>query len=372
VQITSQSTIPIAAPLLSDDDKRRVLEVLDSGRFVAGRWVREFERAFSAYLGVAHGAATSSGTAALEVALAAAQIHPGARVITTPFSFVSAANAILRCGAVPVFADIDPQTFNIDPASVDEAVDRTPGVQGILLVHLYGLPCRMDALLDIAKRRDLMIIEDAAQAHGATFRGRKAGTFGAAGAFSFYPSKNLTTGEGGMVVTDDARLAERAGMLINVGQSSSYTYDLLGSNDRMTEIAGAIGIGQLAGLDERNAIRRHNAARLTASLCDLDWLVLPREPLDCVHVYHQYTLRIPHERDRLSRHLAACGIATRVYYPTPIHHSPLYRRLGYGAVRCPEAERAAAEVLSIPVHPALGEEGIQRIVEAIRGFDPRR
>ena len=371
MQTTLQTTIPIAAPLLSDDDKRRVLEVLDSGHLVAGRWVRQFERAFSAYLGAAHGAATSSGSAALEVALQAAGIRPGARVVTTSFSFASSGNAILRCGAVPVFADIDPRTFNLDPAAVEEAVARAPETQAILLVHLYGLPCPMDALMDLARRHHLVVIEDAAQAHGAAFRGRKVGTFGAAGAFSFYPSKNLTTGEGGMVVTDDAGLAERAGMLINVGQSSMYTYELLGSNDRMTEMAAAIGIGQLAGLDERNAVRRHNAAQLTAGLQDRDWLVLPYEPRDCVHVYHQYTLRIPRARDRLARHLADCGIGTRVYYPTPMHHSPLYRRLGYGEARCPEAEKAAAEVLSIPVHPAVGEQGIQRIVQAIGGFDPQ-
>ena len=371
VQTTSQSTIPIAAPLLTDDDKRRVLEVLDSGHLVAGRWVRQFERAFSAYLGAVHGAATSSGSAALEVAFQAAGIGPGARVVTTPFSFVSSANAILRCGAVPVFADIDRRTFNLDPASVEDLVVRTPGTRAILLVHLYGLPCAMNALMDLAHRHRLVVIEDAAQAHGATFRGRKVGTFGAVGAFSFYPSKNLTTGEGGMAVTDDAGLAKRAGMLVNVGQSSTYTYELLGSNNRMTEMAAAIGIGQLAGLDERNAVRRHNAARLTAGLRDLDWLVLPHEPRDSVHVYHQYTLRIPRARDRLARHLSACGIGTRVYYPTPIHHSPLYRRLGYGEARCPEAERAAAEVLSIPVHPAVGEQGIRRIVEAIGGFNPR-
>ena len=371
MQTTSQSTIPIAAPLLTDEDKRRVLEVLESGHLVAGRWVRQFEHAFSAYLGAAHGAATSSGSAALEVALQAAGIGPGARVVTTPFSFVSSGNAILRCGAVPVFADIDPRTFNLDPASVEDAVIRTPGARALLLVHLYGLPCSVHALMDLAQRHHLVVIEDAAQAHGATFRGRKVGTFGAAGTFSFYPSKNLTTGEGGMVVTNDAGLAERAAMLINVGQSSMYAYELLGSNNRMTEMAAAIGIGQLTGLDERNAMRRHNAARLTAGLRDLNWLVLPHEPRDCVHVYHQYTLRVPHARDRLARHLAARGIGTRVYYPAPIHHSPLYRRLGYGEARCPEAERAAAEVLSIPVHPAVGEQGIQRIVEAIGGFDPR-
>ena len=297
-------------------------------------------------------------------------MRPGARVVTTPFSFVSTTNAILRCGAVPVFADIDPETYNLDPGSVAEVLARTPDVQGLLLVHLYGLSCRMDALMALARRHGLVIIEDAAQAHGATFRGRKAGGFGAAGAFSFYPSKNLTTGEGGMVVTDHPEVAARARMLINVGQSSQYVYEMVASNFRMTELAGAIGVGQLASLDDRNARRRRNAARLTAGLQDLDWLGLPREPQGCTHVYHQYTLRVPRYRDRLARHLAAYGIATRIYYPAPIHRSPLYRRLGYGEARCPEAQRASEEVLSIPVHPALGEEEIRRIVHAIRGFDP--
>lgn len=371
MQTTSQPTIPIAAPLLSDEDKRRVLAVLESGHLVAGRWVREFERAFSGYLGAGHGAATSSGTTALEVILEVAGLVPGARVITTPFSFVATANAVVRRGYTPVFVDIDPETYNLSPDAVSDALRRTPGVQALLMVHLYGLPCRMGALMEIARRHHLIVIEDAAQAHGASVGTRKVGTFGAAAAFSFYPSKNLTTGEGGMVVTDDPGLAERARMLINVGQSSQYVYETLGSNYRMTEIAAAIGVGQLARLDEHNARRRQNAHSLTEGLQDLEWLTLPREPRDATHVYHQYTLRVPHHRDRLAQHLTACGIGTRVYYPTPIHRSPLYRRLGYGEARCPEAERAAEEVLSIPVHPALGEEQIQRIVHAIRRFDPR-
>ncbi len=371
VQATSVRTIPIARPLISDEDKRRVLDVLESGQFVAGRWVREFERAFSAYLGAAYGAATSSGTAALEVALEAAGVQPGARVVTTPFSFVSSSNAIVRRGAAPIFADIDPGTFNLDPDRVAEVLAQTSGVAALLVVHLYGLPCRMDRLMDLARRYHLIVIEDAAQAHGAAFAGRKVGTFGEAGVFSFYPSKNLTTTEGGMVVTSDAALAERARMLIDVGQSSQYVYQALAGNHRMTEIAGALGVGQLANLDERNARRRRNAVQLSAGLADLHWLRLPDEPSGCTHVFHQYTIRAPGVRDQLARHLEAHGIGTRVYYPTPIHQSPLYRGLGFGDVRCPEAERAAREVLSIPVHPALGAEEIGRIVQVIRGFDPR-
>jgi dTDP-4-amino-4,6-dideoxygalactose transaminase len=272
---------------------------------------------------------------------------------------------------VPVFTDIDPQTYNLDPERVADVLAQTDGVAALLVVHLYGLPCQMDALMDLAGRYHLIVIEDTAQAHGAAFAGRKAGTFGDAGAFSFYPSKNLMTTEGGMVVTSDPRLAERARILIDVGQSSQYEYQLLGGNQRMTEIAGALGVGQLAKLDERNATRRRNATQLSAGLGDLSWLRLPAEPPGCTHVFHQYTIRVPGARDQLARHLEARGIGTRVYYPTPIHKSPLYRRLGFGDVCCPEAERAAQEVLSIPVHPALGEGEVRRIVQAIRGFDPR-
>jgi perosamine synthetase len=371
MQKTSHDAIPIARPLITDEEKRRVLEVLESGHLVAGQQVREFEQAFSAYVGTTQGIATSSGTAALVVALAAADIPRQAAVITSPLSFVATANAILHQGARPVFVDIDPRTYNLDPDAVAEALARTPDARALLPVHLYGLPCQMDALTRLARGHNVIVIEDAAQAHGAAFRGRRVGTFGAAGIFSFYPSKNLTTGEGGMIVTNDASLAERARILVNCGQTSQYVYEALGYNYRMTEMAGAIGATQLRHLEARNARRRRNAERLTDGLAGLDWLTLPFEPPDCVHVYHQYTLRVPRARDRLREHLDGQGIGTRVYYPTPIHKSPLYIRLGYGDVRCPEAERASQEVLSIPVHPALSEAEIDRIIQAIRHFDPR-
>ncbi len=371
MRTTSQQMIPIAKPLITDEDKHRVLAVLDSGHLVAGQWVAEFERAFGAYVGARHAVATSSGTTALMVALEAAGIPPGSRVITTPLTFGATANAILHRGARPVFVDIDPRTYNLDPQAVEEALRRTPDVRAMVVVHLYGLPCPMDSLGELARRHGLTLIEDAAQAHGARYRGRHVGTFGAAGVFSFYPSKNVTTGEGGMVVTDDAGLAERARLLVDGGQRSRYVYETLGYNFRMPEIAAALGVGQLEHLEERQARRRRNAARLTAGLADLDWLVPPTEPPDCVHAYHQYTVRVPRVRDRLRRHLEARGIATRVYYPVPIHKTPLYQQLGYGQVRCPEAERATAEILSLPVHPALGEAEIDRIIDEVRRFDPR-
>jgi len=367
----SQHLIPIAQPKLTDEEKRRVLEVLDSGYLVAGRCVRAFEQGFGAYLGAAHAMGTSSGTTGLTVAVEAAQIAPGARVITTPFSFGATANALLHRGAKPVFVDIDPRTYNLAPEAVADAVARTPDVRAILLVHLYGLPCQMDAILEIARAHRLVVIEDAAQAHGAAFQGRRVGAIGDVGVFSFYPTKNLMTGEGGMVVTNDADLADRARLLINCGTRTQYVYEVLGYNFRMTEVAGAIGMTQLPYLEERNARRRANAARLSAGLADLDWLTLPYEPPACLHVYHQYTIRVPRGRDRLAQHLETQGIGHRVYYPVPIHRTPLYEREGYGASRCPEAERAATEVLSIPVHPALDEAAVDRVIQAVRSFDPR-
>jgi perosamine synthetase len=363
--------IPIARPIITDEEKRRVMEVLDSGHLVAGRVVGQFEQAFSAYTGTAYGIATSSGTAALTVALDAAAIAPGAGVVTTPFSFVATASTIVHRRARPIFVDIDPRTYNLNPDAVADALARHSDVQAILPVHLYGLPCRMDALMRLARAHSLLVIEDAAQAHGATFNGRRVGSFGTAGIFSFYPSKNLTTGEGGMITTDDAGLAERARLLVHCGQTGEYVYEALGYNFRMTEIAGALGGAQLTRLDEWIARRRRNAARLSAGLRDLDWLAPPQEPDGCVHVFHQYTIRVPRGRDRLRRHLEAHGIGSRVYYPQPIHQSPLFRRLGYGDVRCPEAERASREVLSLPVYPALRDSEIDQIIQAVREFDPR-
>jgi perosamine synthetase len=229
----------------------------------------------------------------------------------------------------------------------------------------------MDAFVDMARARGLILIEDAAQAHGAEFRGRRVGAFGAAGVFSLYPTKNLMTGEGGLLLTNDAAVADRARLLVNCGSRTQYVYEVLGYNFRMTEIAGALGAVQLPYLDDRNARRRQNAARLTAGLSDLDWLVLPYVPPGCLHVFHQYTIRVPRVRDRLIRHLDAHGIGNRVYYPMPIHRTPLYERQGYGSARCPEADRAAAEVVSIPVHPGVDDEALERVIRTIRSFDPR-
>jgi perosamine synthetase len=366
---TSRQLIPIAQPLISDEDKRRVIDVLESGQLVAGPRVAEFERAFAAYIGTPHAVATSSGSTALMAALRASGIGPGDRVVTTSFSYGATASTILSCGAEPVFADIDRTTYNLDADAVADTLRRQPGVRAILVVHLYGLPCAMDRFEALAASAGATIVEDAAQAHGASYRGRRAGTFGRAAAFSFYPSKNITTGEGGMVTTSDAGVADRARLFVRGGERQQYQYEAEGYNYRMTEMAGALGIGQLTRLDGWNTRRRHNAARLTAGLKALSWLSCPAEPEDCFHVFHQYTIRVPKHRDALRRHLDAEGIGTRVYYPEPIHSTPFYRGR-FGGSRCPEAVRASDEVVSLPVHPGVREEDIERIVNAVRRFRP--
>ncbi len=371
-QAQRAKSIPIAKPLISDEDKRRVLDVLDSGMLVAGRQVAEFEQAFARYLGAREAVATSSGTTALQVALEAAGIGQGDAVVTTPFTFVATGNAILHAGARPVFVDVDPRTYNIDPQAVDDAVQREHA-RAILCVHLYGLACDMVALGEIAQRTGARLIEDCAQAHGARVAGRPVGTFGQAAIFSFYPSKNMTTGEGGMIVTGDPELAARARVLVNVGQRAGedYVYEAIGYNYRMTNIAGAMGLAQLQHLDAWNQTRRNHAAQFTKAFAGLDWLLPPAEPPGYVHVYNQYTIRVPGNRQRFLSQLAEHQIGYRVYYPTLVPHSPAYRRLGFGG-SYPVAEQLTAQVASLPVHPALTGEDVARIIDVVTRFPGTR
>src|SRR5256712_3951256 len=367
-QARNARPIPIARPLISDEEKRRVLDVLDSGMLVAGRQVAEFEQGFARSLGVPEAVATSSGTTALEVALEAAGIGKGDAVVTTPFTFVATSNAILHVGARPVFVDVDPRTCNIDPQAVADAVRREKA-RAILCVHLYGLPCDMGALVQIAEQAGVLLIEDCAQAHGAKFGGRPVGAFGRASIFSFYPSKNMTTGEGGMIVTGDPAVAARARVLVNVGQSTGedYTYETIGYNYRMTNIAGAMGLAQLPRLDGWNEVRRTHATRFTTSFAALDWMMPPVEPTGYFHVYNQYTIRIPEHRQRFLSYLAEHRIGHRVYYPHLVPHSPAYRRLGFGGSD-PVAEQMAAQGVSLPVHPALSDEDMERIIDTATRF----
>jgi perosamine synthetase len=329
-QAQSVRPIPIAKPLISDEEKRRVLDVLDSGMLVAGRQVAEFEQAFARYVGVREAVATSSGTTALQVALEAVGVQRGDTVVTTPFTFVATSNAILHVGARPVFVDVSPDTYNLDPQAVADAVRREKA-HAILCVHLYGLACDMAALNEIAQRAGTLLIEDCAQAHGARFQGRQVGAFGQVGIFSFYPSKNMTTGEGGMIVTNDPAVAGRARVLVNVGQSAGaeYLYEAIGYNYRMTNIAGALGLAQLPRLDNWNVVRRAHASRLSGAFAALDWLVSPAESPGYFHVYNQYTVRVPDRRAQFLAYLTDSRIGHRVYYPHLVPHSPAYRRLGF-------------------------------------------
>ncbi len=355
--------IPIARPLIGDEEKAAVLAVLDSGHLAQGPRVRELEERFAAMCGTREAVAVSSGTSALMVAFAVQGIGSGDEVITTPFTFAATANAVLFTGARPVFVDVR-DDFNIDPSLIEAAI--TPRTRAVLPVHLYGQPCDMAAIEVVARKHSLLIVEDACQAHGASVGGRMAGSFGT-GCFSFYATKNMTTGEGGMITTDDSAIAEKARRFRNHGERSRYVSETLGYNFRMSDILAAIGLVQLEKLAARNEQRRANAAFLSERLRGV---VPPRELPGRRHVFHHYTVRVPSTdgtasaRDALAAGLAEMGIETGVYYPTPVHRQPLYRNLGYRD-ELPVAERLSREVLSLPVHPALSRDDLGAIVSAV-------
>ena len=361
---TSQrERIYIADPDIDRREKRRVMSVLESGNLADGEEVRTFEEEFADYCGVSHGVATANGTAALHAALAGLDVGEGDRVLTTPLSFIATANAVRLCGAEPVFADVDPATYNLDPDAAESVIRQYDGdVDAILVVHLYGLPAKMDRFETLADRYDAALVEDCAQAHGAEFCGKRVGSFGDAAAFSFYPTKNMTTGEGGMVVTDRDDVAERAASFVNHGRSPTdgSVHERVGHNFRMTNLAAAIGLAQLESLPEYIAARRVHARVLSKRLDDTD-LILPVEPADRRHAYHQYTVRC-RNRSAVREKLSDFGIDTGIYYPTPIHKQP-----AYDDVDCSlgQAERATEEVLSLPVHPGLSAADLRTIATAV-------
>jgi dTDP-4-amino-4,6-dideoxygalactose transaminase len=360
------SEIPIADPELGGREIAEVVDVLESGTLADGQQVRGFESEFASFCDADRGVATANGTTALHAAFEALGIGEGDAVVTSPFSFVASANAIRLAGAEPVFADIDPDTFTLDPTAVEEALRRKDDAAAILAVHLYGLPAEMDRLREIADRHGVALVEDAAQAHGAEFRGRKVGSFGDAACFSFYPTKNMTTGEGGMITTDRDDVADRAESYVNHGRppEGGYEHVRVGHNFRLTSMAAAIGRVQLKRLPEYNDARRANAAALSEALSDAD-VVTPVEPDDRRHVYHQYTIRTD-DRDGLAAHLDDAGVGTGVYYPTPIHEQPAYDGVDYAG---PVAERTAEQALSLPVHPNVSERDVRTIVRAVRSYE---
>jgi dTDP-4-amino-4,6-dideoxygalactose transaminase len=339
-----------------------IARVLDSGQFVMGREGKQLEAELASYLGARFAVGLNSGTDALVVGLRALGVQPGDEVITTPFSFIATASAISLVGARPVFVDVRPDTFNLDPALIERRVtDRT---RAILPAHLYGQACDMEPILEIARRRGLRVLEDAAQAIGAVYRGRRAGSLGDAAAFSFYPTKNLgALGDAGMLVTDDAEVAERAALLRNHGQRGEYAYDALGYNSRLDELQAAMLRVKLPHVDEWNAGRRAVAQAYTKRLAAVAGVTTPFEALDVEHVYHQYTVRIAEGlRDRVRKDLERAGIASRVYYPHPLHTLELY-----GAARgsLPVAEALAREALSLPIWPELALEDVEHVTRAL-------
>jgi dTDP-4-amino-4,6-dideoxygalactose transaminase len=356
--------IPIARPLMGDEEEAAVLVALYSDRLVQGARVLELEAHFAAFCGVAEAVAVSSGTAALMTALSVHGLGPGDEVITTPFTFAATANAILFTRARPVFVDVRADDFNIDPSLIEAKI--TSNTRAILPVHLFGQTCDMEAIMSIARKHGLIVVEDAAQAHGAKFEGKAAGSFGT-GCFSFYATKNMTTGEGGMITTDDPATAEKARSFRAHGESSRYVTESLGYNFRLTEIAAAIGLTQLRMLPERNEQRRANAAYLTQRLRGV---VTPVELPGRYHVYHQYTIRVPSPdgsstaRDALAAKLADAGVQTKVFYPVPVYRQPLYLNLGYDK-QLPVTEQLSREVLSLPVHPALSHDDLRTIYHAV-------
>jgi perosamine synthetase len=350
--------IPIARPQMGEDEKERVWEAMASGSLAQGPRVREFEEEFAACIGAEHAVATSSGTTALHLALLGYGIGPGDEVITVPFTFIASANSILYTGARPVFVDIDERDFTMDVAAIEAAI--TPLTKAVMPVSLYGQPADMDAITAIAERHGLAVVEDACQAHGAAIGERRSGTWGA-GTFSFYPTKNMTTGEGGMLTTNDGALADRVRLLREHGMKVRYHHDVVGYNFRMTDIAAAIGLAQLPKLEAFNERRRAIAARYDA---ELRGVVTPTVRPGARHVYHQYTIRV-NRRDEFAKLLGERGVGSAIYYPIPVHRQKPFLALGYGEERFPVTERLTEQVLSIPVHPSLTDDEVSSVIGTV-------
>ncbi len=361
--------IPIAKPIIGHEEIKAVSDVLQSGMLTQGEDVRRFEEKFSAYIGVKNSIAVSNGTIALDLALKALDLQPGDEVVSPAFTFIATSNSILYQGLKPVFSDVDPKTFNIDPESLKERI--TPRTRAVVGVHLYGQPFDLKAVLQICEDEDLILIEDCAQAHGSEYEGKKVGGFGV-GCFSFYPTKNMTTGEGGMITTNDDALASRLRLLRNHGDTGKYNHVALGYNYRMMNLQAAIGLVQLDRLEEFTSKRIGNAASLNRNI-HIKGLSKPYKAANVRHVYHQYVVRVedefPASRERLMGYLQERGIGSAVHYPKPIYEQPLYREMGIDWPRCPAAEDVSKRVMSLPVHPSLKQDDLDYIANALNSFE---
>lgn len=352
--------IPAAKPIIGDEEREAVDRVLRSGMIAGGPEVAGFETEFAEHVDGRECVAVNSGTSALHMGLIAAGVKAGDEVIVPSFTFAATGNAVALAGATPVFADVNPQTFCLDPAAVEAAI--TPRTVGVMPVHLYGHPANMPALQAIATKHNLMVFEDAAQAHDASLNGTPVGAFGEFGAFSFYPTKNMTSAEGGMVTANTPELARMVRLLRNQGMERRYENEVVGFNTRMTDVHAAIGRVQLAKLPGWTKQRQANAAFLTQNLAGV---VTPVVADEATHVYHQYTIKvIDHDRDQFAIELANRGVGTGVYYPTPTHALP-----SFGLdLDLPVTAEVASQVLSLPVHPSLSQTDLEQIALAVNSI----
>ena len=337
---------------------------LDSAQFVLGDEVRQFEEEFASYCGSANGIGVNNGTSAIQLALLAAGVGPGDEVITVAHTFVATVAAILYTGARPVLVDIDPDSYTMDPAKLRGAI--TPRTKAIVPVHLYGQPADMDPILAIAKEHGLIVLEDAAQAHGAEYKGKRCGSLGDVAAFSFYPGKNLGAyGEGGMVVTDRPDFAKTVRMLRDWGQERKYHHVLRGFNARLEGMQGAVLRVKLRHLEAWTELRRERARQYRQLLTGLSRVSLPREYSDRRHVFHVYVVRVD-DREQFMKFLLERGVQTAIHYPYPVHMLPAYADLGFGPGDFPVAERVASEVVSLPMYPELGADQVEKVAEVVR------
>mgnify|MGYP003335069515 FL=1 len=352
--------IPAAKPLVGDEERAAVDRVLRSGMMAQGPEVAAFEEEFSKYVGGRKCVAVNSGTSGLHMALVAAGIKSGDEVIVPSFTFAATANSVALTGATPVFVDIDPKTFNIDPAAIEAAI--TPRTKGIQPVHLYGLPAQMDVINEIACKHNILVFEDAAQAHLATLNGQYVGSFGYAATFSFYPTKNMTSGEGGMIACANDEMTRMCKLLRNQGMEKRYENEVVGFNTRMTDIHAAIGREQLKKIEGWTKTRQANAKFLDENL---KGVVTPYVTPGASHVYHQYTIRIVgHDRDKFAAEMTKRGVGNGVYYPIPVHQLQSFGL----KFDLPNTTSACNEVLSIPVHPALTQGELETVVEVINSI----
>ncbi|PIP31024.1 aminotransferase DegT, partial [bacterium (Candidatus Howlettbacteria) CG23_combo_of_CG06-09_8_20_14_all_37_9] len=340
------------------------LRVLDSGCLAQGPEVEAFEKEFAKFVGAKYAVTTTSGTTALWLALMALNIGGGDEVITTPFSFIASSNSILYASAKPIFADIKAETYNIDPAKIENKI--TKKTKAIIPVHLYGYPAEMEKIMVIAKKYNLKVIEDACQAHGAKINGKSVGSFGDAACFSFYPTKNMTTGEGGIVTFKDKSVYEKALMLRAHGMKIRYHHEILGHNLRMTDIHASIGREQLKKLPDFNKKRQNNAAKLTKTI-NSKKVNLPQVEDGYEHVFHQFTITT-NDRENVIKTLDEKGIGTGIHYPICINEQPFYKKMGYSPEDTPVAHEVSRKVISLPIHPALTDEEIQIISDTINSL----